>query len=87
MKVIRFMLNFIWFQTFCKINHSFFWLIKLCFISKRKCVLFFGNKTIIAKGKADNPLQYFHLLSFSNKIYCILIQKEIIFIFIYPLRM
>jgi hypothetical protein len=31
-KLSDFMLNFILFQTFCKINLSFFCLIKLCFV-------------------------------------------------------
>ncbi len=57
-KLLDFMLNFILFQTFCKINLSFFCLIKLCFVWKRKCILFIGGKTNIAKEEADNPLHY-----------------------------
>ncbi len=65
-KLLDFVLNFILFQTFCKINLSFFCLIKLCFCWKRRCILFFSSKTIIAEEKADNPLQCYNLKHLSK---------------------
>jgi hypothetical protein len=67
-KLLDFVLNFVLFQTCCKINLSFFCLIKLCFFSKRRCILFFSNKTIIAEEEADNPLQCYNL-NYLSKTY------------------